>query len=522
MLRILDATDDFEVTWDDPADAELTWQIDREHHHGAMKRFELDAATRWYTLAMLMPGVVANGRLFSSRANFKFPAPPREVRSRHFSEMWSDIYRPEAVAAAREIIDGDYDTMSDAELAAAMPGLIMQAAEGFRATQMPVFTLFLTLQPFAKFCVQHLGEGEGQKLQSAMLQGHPSETTEIALTMERLAIEALTADDLLDGLERGEHEALRNGGAHAAFFDQFDALIERCGWRASVWSDLSTPTWAEDPAVPLAMIARYARDPESRPSVAHERSVALRVAAIERVRELLPDEAAQDELTEHLERCEPNVAVREERAHWQLMLAGSQRRPVMALGRRLAERGTIERAEDVLHFESEEFAALEAGTIDGPAEVARRRTDLDHWRTLEAPDAIGAPGEVSAGAAGALGLDIEPPEQRVSADGRVVSGVPAGGGVAHGRARVVHSLDEALLLEPGEVLVTQTTAPPWTALFAIASAVVTEGGGLQSHSAIVAREYGIPCVVGTRVATSVIPNGVMVTVDGRAGTVTID
>ncbi len=521
MLRILEATDDFEVTWDDPADADQNWQIDREHHHGAMKRFELNASNRWYEVAMSFPGVVVNGRLFSSRAKIKFPAPPREMRSQHFSEMWSDTYRPASQAAAREIIDGDYEAMSDAELAAAMPGLIERSAEGFLATQTPVFTLFLTLQPFIEFCKTHLDEGEGQKLASTMLQGHPAETTEIALAMERLAIDALDNGDLLDGLERGEHETLRSAGAHTAFFEQFDALIERCGWRAAIWSDLSTSTWAEDPSVPLAMIVRYARTPEARPSVALERSVAQRVAAIEQVRERLPDEAARSELAEHLERCKPNVAVREERAHWQLMLAGSLRRPLMELGRRLAERGTLERPEDVLHFESEELAVLEAGTIDGAAEVARRSTDLDRWRTLEAPDSIGAP-NLGATAAAGLGLDIEPPEERVSADGRVVSGVPASGGVAHGRARVVHSLDEALLLEPGEVLVTPTTAPPWTALFAVASAVVTEGGGLQSHSAIVAREYGIPCVVATRVATSVIPNGAMVTVDGRAGTVTID
>ncbi len=522
MLRILDATDGFEVTWDDPADAEQHWQLDREHQHGVMTRFELDAANRMFEVAMSMPGVAVNGRLYSSMANVKFPAPPREARGRHFSELWSDIYRPAAVAAAREIIDGDYEAMGEAELAAALPALIERSAEGFLATQTPVFTLFLALVPFAEFCKQHLEEAEALALQSAMLQGHPSETTEIARTMERLAVEALPDGELLDGLERGEHEALRGAGAHAAFFGQFDALIERCGWRAALWSDLSTPTGAEDPAVPLAMIVRYARTPEARPSVALERSAAQRVAAIEQVRLGLPDDAARSELAEHLERCEPSVAVREERAHWQLMLVGSLRRPLMELGRRLTERGTLERPEDVLHFEGEELAALEAGAIDGPAEVARRRSDLDHWRTLEAPDFIGVPDDGPSGMLAALGLDIEPPEQRVSADGRVVSGVPAGGGVAYGRARVVYNLEEALLLEPGEVLVTQTTAPPWTALFAVASAVVTEGGGLQSHSAIVAREYGIPCVVGTRVATSAIPNGAMVTVDGRAGTIRID
>lgn len=521
MLRILKATDDFEVTWDDPADAEQRWEFDREHNHGAMTRFELDVGCRLGEVGMSAPSVVVNGRLYTSRANFKFPAPPRDIRSLHFNEMWSDVYRPAAIAAAREILDGDYDAMGDAELAAALPALIDRSTEGLVATMTPVFTMFLTLAPLIQFCKTHLGESEGQALQREMLQGLPSETTDIALTMEALAVEALAAGELLDGLERGQHETLRSDGAHAAFFEQFDAFIERCGWRAALWSDLSTPTWAEDPAVALAVIVRYARDPETRPSTAIDRAKAQRAAAIEQVRERLPDEAARAELAEHLERCEPYIAVREERAHWQLILVGALRRPLMELGRRFAERGLLAQRADVLHFEAGELVALEAGEIDGPSEAMHRLAALEHWRTLEAPDAVGS-SEAQGPNFADMGFDIEPPEERVSADGRVVSGVPAGGGVAHGRARVVHNLEEAMLLEPGEVLVTQTTAPPWTALFAIASAVVTEGGGLQSHSAIVAREYGIPCVVGTRVATSVIPNGAMVTVDGRAGTIRID
>jgi pyruvate,water dikinase len=87
---------------------------------------------------------------------------------------------------------------------------------------------------------------------------------------------------------------------------------------------------------------------------------------------------------------------------------------------------------------------------------------------------------------------------------------------------VIRSLDEADRLQSGDVLVCRSTAPPWTPLFAIAAAVVTDTGGILSHSAIVAREYGIPAVVGTRVATERIPDGARVTVDGNAGEVRIE
>jgi pyruvate,water dikinase len=103
----------------------------------------------------------------------------------------------------------------------------------------------------------------------------------------------------------------------------------------------------------------------------------------------------------------------------------------------------------------------------------------------------------------------------------VISGQAASKGVATGRARIILDLGQAERLQPGDVLVCQTTAPPWTPLFAIAAAVVTDSGGILSHGAICAREYGIPCVAGSQVGTSRIPEGALVTVDGGRGTVTI-
>jgi phosphoenolpyruvate synthase/pyruvate phosphate dikinase len=112
------------------------------------------------------------------------------------------------------------------------------------------------------------------------------------------------------------------------------------------------------------------------------------------------------------------------------------------------------------------------------------------------------------------------PEQ--SADPRLISGIAASGGKVTATARVVPSLDEAERLRGGEVLVCPATMPPWTPLFSLASALVTDHGGVLSHTAIVAREYGLPAVVGTKVGTSLIRDGQKVTVDGDAGTVKLE
>jgi rifampicin phosphotransferase len=107
----------------------------------------------------------------------------------------------------------------------------------------------------------------------------------------------------------------------------------------------------------------------------------------------------------------------------------------------------------------------------------------------------------------------------VQTDQAVVTGYAGSPGIARGPARVIRSLVDAARLQPGEILVTETTAPPWTPMFATAAAVVTDTGGVLSHCAVVAREYRIPAVVGTGVATSKIADGQIVEVDGDAGIV---
>jgi pyruvate,water dikinase len=102
-----------------------------------------------------------------------------------------------------------------------------------------------------------------------------------------------------------------------------------------------------------------------------------------------------------------------------------------------------------------------------------------------------------------------------------VTGLPGSAGVTRGTARVIRSLADAGKLQPGDVLVAIATEPPWTPLFAIASAIVTDSGGVLSHSAVVAREYRIPAVVGTGNATSTIIDGQLIEVDGNAGIVRV-
>jgi phosphohistidine swiveling domain-containing protein len=517
MLRTFQATDDFEVNWDDPEAAGGRWNLDREHSHGVLTRLELEAASINVEVAHSQEMITVNGRAFAGPPTL--PSPPKELRDLHYAELWDDHYRDQAIAPAQAILERDETARTDTEIATTLVEDMRARSQGFRATQTPVFKIFMQIYGFSEFCREHFGNPDGLLLQYRMLQGRETETTEAALGLERLAELVQGNEALLATLEAGKFEAARADAANAAFFAAFDEYVERYGWRATIWSDLSSPTWAEDPSVPIAMIVRYARNPETRPSISVAAAAEDRETVIAEALERLPDDAARDQLRAFLAEHEPYPRVREGRAHWQLVLVGCIRRPLMELANRLVARGLLDDPSDVLHLTTDELVEVEAERLDARPIVASSRADYQRWQALrDVPDFLGSgeppPNPIDA-------LDQVRPEEHLSADGKLVSGIPASMGVAHGRARVINDLGDAGRLEPGDVLVTRTTAPPWTPLFAVASAIVTEGGGTLSHSAIVAREYKIPAVVGTRIATSAIPDGAMVTVDGNTGTVRI-
>ncbi|MFW0771692.1 PEP-utilizing enzyme [Paenarthrobacter nitroguajacolicus] len=103
----------------------------------------------------------------------------------------------------------------------------------------------------------------------------------------------------------------------------------------------------------------------------------------------------------------------------------------------------------------------------------------------------------------------------------ILTGVGASTGTANGNARLIHGPDEFTRFQSGDVLVCRTTDPAWTPLFGMASAVVTETGGMLSHAAIVAREFGVPAVLGVRNALALLADGKPVPINGSQGTVTL-
>ncbi len=215
-----------------------------------------------------------------------------------------------------------------------------------------------------------------------------------------------------------------------------------------------------------------------------------------------------------LEVTQRYAAIREEQARWLTLGWPVLRRIALRLGDVAHANGIIDRPDDVFFLTRRELegrASLQEG-------VARRRVVWARQRRLAAPLTLGRPSRLVEAAVGQAVTAVRTPAGSRVPEGAIV-GHPASPGRARGPVRVVCGAEDFASFQQGEVLVARATTPAWTPLFARAAAVVTDGGSLAAHASLVAREYGIPAVVGTGDATVRLTNGQIVVVDGSAGVV---
>lgn len=480
----------FHVMFADPGDVELRWVIDREHAPTAMtplaeavRRVGRRGAERAYAESgVQMPSTLRREPPLANGNDYYVDGLPPQAEWDEFGEglarlaaqhggtrgVWLNHSLPRVLEACSWLQE-------------APPGTTFQALAERREyawghTSVAGVVARRDLRAMAALCEAAFGD-RATLIAYELAQGFENETISADVALWRIA-----------RMEPDSPEA-KTGR---------DEFLATYGPRAVSWS-IDHPTALERPDLLDAQLRllRHHRthdfDDVEADAADRRRTLAGEVKA------RLSSGEDRVRFERRLARLESFVPVREARARWQLVASGALRGAVQARGRLLVEQGVIDAIDDVFF--------LTPGEYDGPprelrAAVAARRADHELWLAVTAPVVIGNTG----------------PYPVAELDG-VVRGAPGAPGVASGPARVILDLADADRLEPGDILVATMTSPPWTPLFGIAAAVVTDAGDALSHVAIAAREYGIPCVVGTNHATLLVRDGTSVTVDGDAGTV---
>jgi pyruvate,water dikinase len=356
---------------------------------------------------------------------------------------------------------------------------------------------------------------------AGVLRGLPHNvTTEMDLELWALATK-LRADEPTAALLRDRSAAeladrYREATLPAPAMRGVADFLDHYGHRAVAEIDLGLPRWSDDPSYLFGVLANYLRSDDPA-AAADQQFAAGGRAAQETVAHLVAAARRRGRwrgslVAFCLDRTRQLAGLRELPKYLMIQAFAVARRELAEVGRELSARGRLERPDDVFWLDlAQARRALDDGATDLTGLITQRRAEYDQeLRRRQLPRVLLSDGtEPEAVARGSH-----------AADGDLV-GTAASAGTVTGTARVVLDPSAAHLL-PGEILIAPSTDPGWTPLFLTAGGLVMEMGGANSHGAVVAREYGIPAVVGVAEATTRIHTGQQVTVHGADGRVSID
>jgi pyruvate,water dikinase len=302
------------------------------------------------------------------------------------------------------------------------------------------------------------------------------------------------------------------GGAEAR--DAITAYLDRYGMRCVGEIDITRPRWAERPSTLVPVLVGNIRN--FGPGEGERRFEQGRLEAEKQEQELLdrlralPDgEAKAAEAKAMIDRVRTYAGYREYPKYGMVSRYFVYKQALLGEAARLVQAGVLGDPEDIFFFTFAELGeVVRTQRADGEL-IRRRRDEFRSYQALTPPRVLTSDGEALAGR-----------YRRDDLPGDALIGLAVSAGTVEGRARVVLDIGQADLAA-GDILVTAYTDPSWTPLFVTVGGLVTEVGGLMTHGAVIAREYGLPAVVGVQGATRLIPDGQRIRVHGTDGYVEI-
>ncbi|MDY6795875.1 MAG: PEP/pyruvate-binding domain-containing protein [Actinomycetota bacterium] len=346
-----------------------------------------------------------------------------------------------------------------------------------------------------------------QSLESARPSTHIWDLSRLVKKSQRLRdiFESNREGDILQVLEAdGSPEA---GG----FLESLEVFLYRFGYRGIFEAEAMMPNWDEDPSYLFAAIKNYLEaDPDSSPRIIAEKQEKDRERAMLEAMSRL--RGPQRLLLRYLvKQAQTYISLREYMKSILIKGLTHGKKVYRALSRRLARQGILREPDDIYFLTSREIEALAMGrgeSIPVDELVARRRAEYENNLDVILPEhSKGRP------------RPLTPRELETREEVETLRGIGVSPGKVTGRARVITDPLRDAEIKPGEILVAPVTDAAWSPLFVTAAAAVVEVGGPLSHGSIVAREFGLPCVVNASSATRIVKTGQKITVDGGRGKV---
>jgi len=550
---------DFPVHWPKPSDAKLFWQFRPIHYpqqikplaepfcrgafedgnevtaqYGAPVRLRTMVVNSYYYMAFAPPDFASNGAagaplpsLAEIERQYMNKLRPALTQLR---QLWNETWLPEiqAYITACEAFDLANVTLADlvTQFAFVRQGQ-KRMGELLAHIMLPVgagMLLFTDLYT-------ELFPDDDKFAAFILLQGEMNKSIEGSHALWQLSRQALawpavqqlfatcTDAELLTQLSL--HEEGRQ------FLKALDAFLFEYGKRGDSVDVFGNPSWLEDPTPVFKNIRDYMNQPDLDLPAEYQSFLDEVQKTLARARFRLQGypQAVREQFEQSLATARTAMLLKENHNYWIDQRASWQVRAILLeFGQRFAAAGLIAEPLDVMYLRIEELdeSAAHFPTLDRHALVAARKAEFAQFAKLKPPPVLGTipttppPNDlITRGFLSASGRN-QPPAPITE---NTLRGLGGSAGKARGLAKVVLSLAAAGKLQKGDILVTQTTIPPWTPLFATAAAVVTETGGILSHCAVSAREFRIPAVLGITGATQRIEDGMLLEVDGDAGIV---
>ncbi len=545
---------DFLVEWENQEDANSFWILDLVHCPTPISRLDYDLR--------MHPFIVA-----TNRSNGRFGLPvrttPKLINGFIYNKIINDPLDPEALPAllraCDESVRGSYvdlqgrwegtwlpevrahlDTFASFDLGGASFDELREHFVMLRDRVDALWELHNDLLLPSLLAMHDFEEMHRDLFPEAsqldvfeLLGGLPNKTTEANLKLWEIGRETAKVPVVRElvavtKVEEGLYSALMEVPEGRALWAKIEEYLEAYGQRSD---DLyiDHPTWSDDPTPVLRGLREAVLQPNRDLEGEIGALTSRRDTELAKIRAALASfpSAVVEEYETLLDAARMSTVLTEDHHFWiDCKITHHLRRVALELGRRLEMRGWLDDVDDVFHLALEEILTLEEGTFMSSLRerIIERKNDIARFSRGTPPMILGVPRPFLPMDCAVMRVSLKFSGnifQQPGEPGSDLVGMPGSGGIVRGPARIIHTIEETSRLQPGDIMVTAFTLPSWTPFFASIAGIVTNIGGVLCHAAVVAREYGLPAVVGTVRGTEVLTDGQLIEVDGGSGIVRV-